>query len=271
MKAKRNEKTFNTKDEDFNFERKSIQVKPKDLAKTIISFANAEGGTIAVGVEDDKSITEIDEYTKEVNEIRYVPKELCKPAIKCVFEEIPIKDRLGQPNHVLLIHVPMSSEVHEDTSGEAYCRVGDKSTKMTFNERLLLAYARGEQNYEASPIFGSSIKDIDKNLILEYMRKIGYTMSYSNYIYENGFVTDNRGEVSVKAILLFGKNPMKYFGRARVRFIRFDGREELTGPEMNVIKDVIFEGRLLEQLNAAIAFVRTQIKSDLSQEKTAYS
>lgn len=53
---------------------------------------------------------------------------------------------------------------------------------------------------------------------------------------------------------------MKYFGRARVRFIRFDGREELTGPKMNVIKDVIFEGRLLDQLNASINFIRTQIK-----------
>ena len=154
----------------------------------------------------------------------------------------------------------MSGHVHEDTAGDSYCRVGDKSPRMSFNERLLLAYARGEQSYEISPVFGSSIDDIDKNLVLDYMNKIGYTMSFSNYIYENDFVVNKRGEVSVKAILLFGKRPQRFFGRARIRFIRFEGTDELTGTEMNVIKDEIFEGRLLNQLNAAIAFVRTQIK-----------
>ncbi len=169
-------------------------------------------------------------------------------------------DRQGNPNHVLLIHIPMDPHVHEDTFGDAFLRVGDKSPKMSFNDRLLLAYVRGEQNYETSPVFGSSIDDIDKDLVLEYMDKIGYTMSYSNYIYENDFVVNKRGEVSVKAILLFGKRPQRYFGRDRIKIIRFEGTEELTGAEMNVMKDEIFEGRLLDQLNAAIAFVKTQIK-----------
>ncbi len=260
MEAKWNEKIFNTKEEDGFYDRKSIHIKPKDIARTIISFANAEGGTIAVGVEDDKSITGIDGHTKEVNEIRYAPINLCKPSIKCIFQEISVIDKFGHPNHVLLIHVPMSPNVHEDASGDAYCRVGDKSPRMTFNERLLLAYARGEQSYETSPVFGSSIDDIDKNLVLEYMKKIDYSMSFEDYVTENDFVVNKRGEVSVKAILLFGKRPQRYFGRARIRFIRFEGTEELTGAEMNVIKDEIFEGRLLDQLNAAIAFVRTQIK-----------
>lgn len=85
--------------------------------------------------------------------------------------EIPVTDKFGQPNHVLLIHVSMSPNVHEDTSGDACCRVGGKSPRMTFNYRLLLAYARGEQSYETSPVFSSSIDDIDKNLVLEYMKK----------------------------------------------------------------------------------------------------
>ncbi len=260
MEAKWNEEVFNTKDEDFYYDRKSIKIKPKDIAKTIISFANAEGGTIVVGVEDDKSITGIDGHTKEINEIEYAPINLCNPSIRCSFQKINVIDKTGNPNHVLLIHVPMSPKVHEDTSGDSYCRIGDKSPKMSFNERLTLAYARGEQVFETSPVFGSSIDDIDKNLVLEYMNKIGYSMSFEDYVNENDFVVNKRGEVSVKAILLFGKRPQKYFGRARIRFIRFEGTEELTGPDMNVIKDEIFEGRLLEQLNAAIAFVRTQIK-----------
>ena len=60
--------------------------------------------------------------------------------------------------------------------------------------------------------------------------------------------------------MLFTKNPQKFFPRARLRFIRFEGTEELTETQMNVIKDVEFNGRLLEQLNDCLAFVKTQIK-----------
>jgi ATP-dependent DNA helicase RecG len=62
------------------------------------------------------------------------------------------------------------------------------------------------------------------------------------------------------AILLFGKNPQLYFPRARVRFIRYEGTEEYVGAQMNVIKDVIFEGNILNMITDAIAYLDTQIK-----------
>ena len=41
-----------TKPENKNFDRKSAQIKPKDLAQLITAFANAEGGTVAIGITD---------------------------------------------------------------------------------------------------------------------------------------------------------------------------------------------------------------------------
>ncbi|MBF9687088.1 ATP-binding protein, partial [Streptococcus pseudopneumoniae] len=38
--------------EDQWFDRKSFRIKPKDLAKTIVGMANAEGGVVAVGITD---------------------------------------------------------------------------------------------------------------------------------------------------------------------------------------------------------------------------
>ena len=123
MEIKWNDETFMTKEKDYFYDCKSVIIKPKDLARPTISFANAEGGTIAIGVDDDKSIIGIDGHSKEVNEIRYAPIHLCQPSIKCVFEEVEVSDKFNHPNHVLLIHVPMSGHVHEDTAGDSYCRV----------------------------------------------------------------------------------------------------------------------------------------------------
>ncbi len=60
--------------------------------------------------------------------------------------------------------------------------------------------------------------------------------------------------------MLFGKNPKHFFPRARIRFIRYEGTEARVGAAMNVIKDVSFEGRILQVTEKALEFVRSQIK-----------
>ena len=38
------------------FDRKSIKIQPKALAIPIVAFANADGGTIAIGISNDGKI-----------------------------------------------------------------------------------------------------------------------------------------------------------------------------------------------------------------------
>lgn len=93
-----------------------------------------------------------------------------------------------------------------------------------------------------------------------------YNQLYLNDKKENkGFLKVKQGNefVSGAAILLFGKNPQLFFPRARIRFIRYEGNEEKFGTEINVIKDVIFEGTILNQINDAIAYLNTQVKEKM--------
>lgn len=94
-------------------------------------------------------------------------------------------------------------------------------------------------------------------------RARGYTKSLEEYVRENKkLVTGKEGKerVSVAAILLLGKNPQQFFPRAFIRFIRYDGTEAKVGKDMNVVKDVIFEGRILEQVEKAVDFIKIQMK-----------
>ncbi len=94
-------------------------------------------------------------------------------------------------------------------------------------------------------------------------RARGYTKSPEEYVRENKkLVTGKEGKerVSVAAILLLGKNPQQFFPRAFIRFIRYDGTEAKVGKDMNVVKDVIFEGRILEQVEKAVDFIKIQMK-----------
>ena len=47
-----------TRKEDQTYDCKSIQIEPKALAIPIVSFANADGGVIAIGVSDKTRMIE---------------------------------------------------------------------------------------------------------------------------------------------------------------------------------------------------------------------
>ena len=51
-----------------------------------------------------------------------------------------------------------------------------------------------------------------------------------------------------------------FFPRARTRFIRYDGVDERVGTEMNVIKDVIIEGTILNQVEKTVEYLETQVR-----------
>ncbi len=245
------------------FDRKSARKDPKGFSNHIVAFANADGGTLVIGIEDDFTITGIDNYQSNINEILRVPFDYCRPSIRVTTEIVGCIDKNGKQNHLLVITIPQSSELHANQNDEVYYRVGDKSKKLNFEERLQLMYAKGTRYYEDEPVFRSVLEDIDMDFVAEYCKKIGYTKHAMEYIRNNKnyFVQhDGREEMSVAALLLFGKEPQRFFPRARVRFIRYDGTVAKVGTEMNVIKDKIFDGKIIDIVRQSLEFVGNQIK-----------
>nr|WP_288976957.1 ATP-binding protein [uncultured Shuttleworthia sp.] len=246
------------------FDRKSIQIKPVDLSDTICAFANADGGTIAIGISDKhRRIEGVDYHEEQLNEVLRTPIDFCNPTVPITTEMVECVNYEGKPDHVLLMHIEASPLLHANQADEAFLRVGDKSKKLEFNDRMTLMYAKGVRYYEDEPVADATIDDLDLDFVRSYCKRIGYTKSPEEYVRENKkFVTvkDGKDQVSVAAILLFSKNPQLFFSRAFIRFIRYDGTEAKVGKDMNVVKDVIFEGRILDQVEKAVDFIKIQMK-----------
>ena len=254
-----------TRKEDQTFDCKSIQIDPKALAVPIVAFANADGGVIAIGVSDKtRKIEGVDQHTGKLNELLRVPFDFCNPSIPASCSYLPCKDKDGNENHILLMEIPASMYLHTNQADEAFMRVGDKSRKLSFDERVQLMYDKGERFYEDTAVYGATVDDIDMEAVANYAKMVGYGKSPMEYLRENSsFVTTNKKDeedVSSACILLFGKNPQKFFPRARTRFIRYEGVDEKVGAEMNVIKDVTFEGTILNQVKKTIEFIETQVR-----------
>ena len=107
-----------------------------------------------------------------------------------------------------------------------------------FDRKSARIDAKGEHYYEDAPVNNAGWEDLDMTLVDDYVKLIGYGKGAETYIRENGYVVrkeDYRGReyeaLTGAAVLLFGKNPQRFFQRAQVRVIRYDGTEAKVGTE----------------------------------------
>ena len=249
-------------------DRKSARINPRDFSTPVVAMANADGGYLAIGIENDGTITGIDAYEKNINELLRVPFDYCVPSVAVENVTLDVIDKEGKPNHVLRMHVLPSALVITNQADEVFLRGGDKSKKMNFDQRLQLVYAKGVKYFEDTPVEGATIQDLDLDFVNSYLDKIGYTKGDAEFYlrHNNDFITTVDGlngfedHISTAAILLFGTNPQRFFPRARVRFVRYEGKTAEVGDRMNVVKDKKFTGRILDQVQESIAFIKTQIR-----------
>lgn len=70
-----------TKAENKYFDRKSAKIKPSDISALISAFANAEGGTIVIGISDKtKKVEGINVFGEDkINNFINAPKDCCSP------------------------------------------------------------------------------------------------------------------------------------------------------------------------------------------------
>jgi predicted HTH transcriptional regulator len=116
--------------EGLNLEFKRKATHPDKIAHELIAFANTQGGTLLIGVDDDKSITGVKYPEEESHTINLVLEKQCRP--KLLFTETVI--RISNKHFVLRLDVPKSEKpphyfVINPERKECYVRVDDKSMK----------------------------------------------------------------------------------------------------------------------------------------------
>lgn len=192
-----------------------------------------------------------------------MPFDFCRPPVKVTFDFIDCTNNNGEADKLLLIEIPQSLKMHTNHKDQVYYRIGDESRKLSFNERLQLMYDKGEIVFENTFIERANIEDINISLVEDYRNLKGSIKTPLEFL-ESALKLiqeDSMGyKIKAACILLFGKEPETFFPRARIRFLKYEGTEERSGTELNLIKDKIFTGPLKNLLENTIEFVKTQIK-----------
>jgi ATP-dependent DNA helicase RecG len=235
--------------EDQWFERKSGRISARDLATTLIAFANAEGGTVALGLHNGE-VEGIDTAGRE-NEWRQAGIDHCEPAIKVAWRKIRCANKRGIRDHILVGEVAPSPNVHATPADIVYLRVGDENRRLSFAQRQELHYDKGQTHFDGSTV-DEELQSLDLDQVLTYSGAIG-SPDPGRALEARGLVRE--GRPTVAAWLLFAPAPQALFPSAYLRVIRYRGVTKESGRRQDIVEDLRLEGPIALVIEGARAAV----------------
>ena len=154
--------------ENLYFDRKSAKIEPKDIVRHVIGFANANGGMLAIGVENDGLLSGFsNNMAHSVEEYKMAIMRYCHPVPKFHFEQIKYSKK--EKDFVLLIHIDVSTDtVIYGNNEKVYLRNRDNTFELTHSQIISLEYDKGTRFFEDQIVVDADINDIDQDILNEY-------------------------------------------------------------------------------------------------------
>lgn len=212
----------------------------------ISAFANAEGGKFYIGINDKGVVVGISEYEKLLVNLPNKIKDLV--GVLCEVNHLTEGDK-----HYIQIVVNQYS-VPISYRGKYYIRSGSTTQLLngtSLNDFLL---KKSGLNWDEVIESSASMSDIDESAI-EYFKqsanvsgRLSFTKEDNDYlnILKNLRLVDDNNNFKRAGLLLFGKDPLKYFTTAFIKIGKFgDSGSELLS------QDVI-EGNVFEQADVVL-------------------
>lgn len=256
----------NEKENQF-FDRKSAKKDIKELANHIAGFANASGGTLVIGISDDGKLEGFEECPEKYNKfLKITSGDYLKTMPKFENETINIINYKGNKDKILLIHIsPSINTLIRNVKDEVYLRQGDSTNKISSEQVKIIELDRHEISFEEQLNTRSSVNDIDLDMVEIYKNAISANeQDLLDILRARRFLIKDditRKECLTNAgTLLFAKDPSLFFPTARVRVIKFEGKEMQTGADLNIVKDKTFAMPLYKQIKESQKFVDTQLR-----------
>ncbi|MBF0132081.1 MAG: putative DNA binding domain-containing protein [Magnetococcales bacterium] len=220
--------------ENSGIEFKRDDIRPEQLAKGIVAFANTQGGRILLGVEDDGTISGLQRDNAQ-EWVLNIFRDKVHPQIIPFYEEIVVGP--GQRVGIISLSPGVSKPyvVRHDHREETYVRMGNRSELATREQIMRLYETGGMLHVEALPVAGTTLSNLDLDRLGYYLRTIiadpqvpANRSEWIDRLLGLGLMAeDGQGHqvCSIAGLLLFGINPRRFLPQAGLRVMAFDGTD----------------------------------------------
>ena len=242
--------------ENASIEFKRGDVRADSLAREIVAFSNSYGGTILLGVEDDRSVVGVDNDKNHEEWVANIARNNIVPPVNISCEEIILNDK-----RVVLIEVPKGRDrPYQDSSGRFYIRIGSTNRIASLNELMRLFQQSGFYHYDATDVERAKESSLNQTALDRYFNS--YDVSYmemdqeeKSTLLKNTDIVSENGLVTIAGLLVFGTNPQRFLLNASISFAHYLGKEVSE----NLVDRKNIEGTLPDQVDAALRIIKNNL------------
>jgi len=219
------------------------------LAESLCAMANAGGGRVLLGGDPEGETLGIFFDDRERHLFFRSLQESFHPSfpIQVAQEEIDGK--------ILLQFTVFPSPVtHLLNNGKGYLRVGPQNVPLSKERMATLREVRTETWHEREILPGSSLDDLDRNLVNDFLTQLGLQEDPEKILHRPyGLIEYREGKpvLNRAAAYLFGKDPLRWHPRPGIEFVRYEGAERKGGSDYNVAERVRIEAPVLRLMQEA--------------------
>jgi ATP-dependent DNA helicase RecG len=213
--------------------RRNVRDVARDVAETLVAMANADGGALALGIEDDGTVTGVDYPEDRLEVLRRAPQTHVRPPLRA---QLTFGVLEGRP--ILLIEVDWSVEVHQLTDGRYLLRVGDQNMPFPAGDIEAMKAGKRRRVTEARFVAEATLEDLDLSLVDELAERAGMSDPPQDVLVRYHLAEQRNGRVmlTLAALLLFGKDPARWHPRCGIDFVKYSGTQRQLGAALNIIK-----------------------------------
>jgi ATP-dependent DNA helicase RecG len=248
----------------------------EDIGEALVSFANADGGEILVGVEDDGTITGIPHSGKEINTMLAATKTHVYHG-----QNLPLtaSTKLVLNGFTVLYFAVNkgTAQIYQLPDGRCVRRK-DKSTMPESVDRI--QFERQEvisRECDSQFVDGAFVTDLDLDLLQSIADSYIKGLSVELYLQQTGLAVYGTNGLRLKraAMLLFAKSNeiSRWHSKCQIRFLKVQGEKLESGEKYNVISDESVQGNIFhlwfkswESLRPYLAY-KTEFGSDAKFEQ----
>lgn len=232
-------------------ETQNIEYKPSwrdEYLKVVVAFANKDGGELIIGVDDNGNPVGVKKSKKLLEDI---PNKIRNklgiiPSVK--IEKVEGKD---------IIHIFIKpSSVSISHNGKYYIRSGSNNFELKGEELTNFLIEKSGKTWDEFMEEKAGFNDINLKIIEEFKKyavdripSIVREKDYKIILKKLNLIEGKK--LKKAAILLFGKNPQRFYPAAYLKIGKF-----LT--ETDIQSSDIVEGNLFEQITSALEILRTK-------------
>lgn len=227
---------------------------PLSWLKSVVAYANTDGGALIYGVADDDTVVGLDNPKYVADKLSEFIRNRVDPSpeIQLSFETVKDEDGIEKVLVILYVHPGSETPYFYKYKGEmvAFTRVGNSSVKADAVTIRRLSLKGSNKSWD-SLVSEYSMKDFSFSRLKSlYHARTG--KSFEDDMFQSWEICNADGRITNAGLLLSDDCPIKY---SRLFCTRWTGNN-MSGGSFDAVDNAEYQGNVLALLEAAEAFAK---------------